>query len=224
MADPLAAWLGFLATPAAPKTAMSPLELDGYLTGIIVAPQAAPILPSQWLPGLWGTDEPIFDDINQVKTALGAVMEHYNAIIAGIDRSLKRLEKDNVADYRPLFLKGGGKPAHDAVRSWVRGFGKAMALAPETWSALVEDKRVQVLIEPFIGFFDLAHHEPAAASHDDDASLDEDAALIPRVVLVLRMLAQMRSAAAPDRRTKVGRNDPCPCGSGKKYKLCCGRN
>ena len=24
-------------------------------------------------------------------------------------------------------------------------------------------------------------------------------------------------------RPKVGRNDPCPCGSGKKYKRCCGR-
>ena len=23
---------------------------------------------------------------------------------------------------------------------------------------------------------------------------------------------------------KIGRNDPCPCGSGKKYKYCCGRN
>jgi preprotein translocase subunit SecA len=23
---------------------------------------------------------------------------------------------------------------------------------------------------------------------------------------------------------KVGRNDPCPCGSGKKYKVCCGKN
>lgn len=22
----------------------------------------------------------------------------------------------------------------------------------------------------------------------------------------------------------VGRNDPCPCGSGKKYKKCCGKN
>jgi preprotein translocase subunit SecA len=22
---------------------------------------------------------------------------------------------------------------------------------------------------------------------------------------------------------KVGRNDPCPCGSGKKYKECCGK-
>jgi preprotein translocase subunit SecA len=28
------------------------------------------------------------------------------------------------------------------------------------------------------------------------------------------------SASAP----KIGRNAPCPCGSGKKYKLCCGRN
>jgi preprotein translocase subunit SecA len=32
-------------------------------------------------------------------------------------------------------------------------------------------------------------------------------------------------AAATVRRetAKVGRNDPCPCGSGKKYKKCCGR-
>ena len=26
------------------------------------------------------------------------------------------------------------------------------------------------------------------------------------------------------KRNKIGRNDPCPCGSGKKYKNCCGRN
>jgi preprotein translocase subunit SecA len=34
------------------------------------------------------------------------------------------------------------------------------------------------------------------------------------------------AAAAPVKRTgeKVGRNDPCPCGSGKKYKRCCGAN
>ncbi len=34
-----------------------------------------------------------------------------------------------------------------------------------------------------------------------------------------------RSAAAPAPRTvtKTGRNQPCPCGSGKKYKRCCGR-
>ena len=30
-------------------------------------------------------------------------------------------------------------------------------------------------------------------------------------------------SAAPCMCIKVGRNDPCPCGSGKKYKKCCGR-
>ena len=32
---------------------------------------------------------------------------------------------------------------------------------------------------------------------------------------------QPRKVAASQ---KVGRNEPCPCGSGKKYKNCCGRN
>jgi hypothetical protein len=34
-----------------------------------------------------------------------------------------------------------------------------------------------------------------------------------------------RSAGTPFRRTApmVGRNDPCPCGSGRKFKLCCGK-
>ena len=31
-----------------------------------------------------------------------------------------------------------------------------------------------------------------------------------------------RSDATPGGRAKVGRNAPCPCGSGKKYKRCCG--
>ncbi len=38
--------------------------------------------------------------------------------------------------------------------------------------------------------------------------------------------AAVQSAPQPVRRDepKVGRNDPCPCGSGKKYKKCCGAN
>ena len=29
--------------------------------------------------------------------------------------------------------------------------------------------------------------------------------------------------ASKSKKAKIGRNDPCPCGSGKKYKKCCGR-
>lgn len=33
---------------------------------------------------------------------------------------------------------------------------------------------------------------------------------------------RLSSVKMPARSTKIGRNEPCPCGSGKKYKKCCG--
>ena len=56
---------------------------------------------------------------------------------------------------------------------------------------------------------------------------------IERVNLVRNMVANLQGAksattekAQPkvNKTEKVGRNDPCPCGSGKKYKKCCGQN
>ncbi len=37
-------------------------------------------------------------------------------------------------------------------------------------------------------------------------------------------LEQKKSGTIRREGKKVGRNDPCPCGSGKKYKQCCGKN
>ena len=73
----------------APQISMSPLELDGYLTGIVVTPQAAPIRPSAWIARLWGDDAPVFEDEARINTILGAVMIHYNTLLRDIDRSLK---------------------------------------------------------------------------------------------------------------------------------------
>ena len=47
----------------------------------------------------------------------------------------------------------------------------------------------------------------AQAAHGDDVSA-----------------AEVRKPVTNKDGSKVGRNDPCPCGSGKKYKNCCGRN
>lgn len=46
-------------------------------------------------------------------------------------------------------------------------------------------------------------------------------------VRVMQPVAENAGARTPVKKTamqKVGRNDPCPCGSGKKYKKCCGAN
>ena len=39
----------------------------------------------------------------------------------------------------------------------------------------------------------------------------------------VRVVKRPPRAAAAGAQPMVGRNDPCPCGSGKKYKKCCGR-
>jgi uncharacterized protein len=181
-------------------------------------------LPSTWIMRLWSEDHPIFDDEAQIKAALGALIRQYNAISTAIDRSVNRLEVDGTITYRPLFLAGNEQPTYESVRTWVRGFWKAMTLAPATWSSLAEDERTQILIRPFVGFVDLESHAPDESANAD-AILGEDAVLIPRMILVLRKLARLRQAYAPaprpGHRTKIGRNDPCPCGSGQKYKRCC---
>jgi uncharacterized protein len=219
------AWLAFLATPAAPERVMSLLELDGYLTGVIVAP--SPIRPGLWMAGLWADDEPIFDDAAQIQSVLGAVGTLFNALGDRIDRSLRRLEAERVCDYRPAFQTGEGKPPHDAIRQWVGGFWRAMALAPADWHALASDERTQVIIAPFVGFIDAGEDDTFEPAADIDDRLGEAATEIPRAILLLKKIAQIRAsrprAERQPPRTKTGRNDPCPCGSGKKYKRCCGQ-
>lgn len=53
-----------------------------------------------------------------------------------------------------------------------------------------------------------AHHERSTFCREDGRWVYESGIINPK--------------SAPVTSTKVGRNDPCPCGSGKKYKKCCG--
>ena len=96
-----------------------------------------------------------------------------------------------------------------------------MALAPERWSSLAEDERLQPLLTPFIGFLDVRDPDFEPADNIDEL-LDEAATAIPRATIILRKIAQFSTRPTAGRRSKIGRNDPCPCGSGLKCKRCCG--
>jgi SEC-C motif-containing protein len=54
------------------------------------------------------------------------------------------------------------------------------------------------------------HHERATFKKQDGVWLYDDGEIVPTTIV--------RSTP------KVGRNDPCPCGKGLKYKQCCGKN
>lgn len=221
--DAAVPWVASLASSEAVKPGTSGLELDGYLTGVIVAPDL--VRPSRWMAVLWEDDAPIFDDVAQWQSRLAAVAVVFNTLSARIDASLRRLEAERICDYCPAFQPAEGKPAHDAIRVWARGFQRAMELVPEGWIALAEDARLEPILAPLVGFIDVGEgFEPAEDIND---RLDWAAANIPRAILLLRKIAKLRDrrATAPSAiyRTKAGRNAPCPCGSRRKYKRCCGQ-
>ena len=201
MTDPMTAGGTLLVSPAAPKTVTSPLELDGYLTGVIITPQATPISPRRWLPGLWADDETLSDDEAQLDFVLRAVRDRYNALVNDIERSLQRLETDRICDYRPMFMPREGKPPHDAVRRWARGFCKAMTLIPPIWSALAEDER--------------ATSSPSSTSSMSMTTRNRSRCLT---------ISTPSSTKAPPRSRKRSSFYTSSQKCAAQYKRCCGRN
>lgn len=221
--NPLSGWMAFLASPAAPATAMRPLELEGFLTGLAVSPEVIP--PSIWAEYIWGEQEPLFDNQEQAYATLAGVLGHYTFISGQIDNQLYGKEPT----WLPMYFGNGHVANVEQCAQWVKGFWKAAALAPDIWLDLADHPRAQMLIEPFALF-------PEIASDTIDLGLAVDeleearrmsAEYIPSILPAMRKLAQiLAERAVPPFRTtpKIGRNEPCPCGSGKKYKRCCALN
>ena len=59
-------------------------ELDGYLTGVLVCPDL--ILPSEWMPVIWGEAGPAFADQDEAREILGLIMGLYNDIVGRLQR------------------------------------------------------------------------------------------------------------------------------------------
>jgi uncharacterized protein len=207
------------ALPAS-RGAMRLSELDGFLAGIVVCPE--PIAPSEWLPSIWGEDdedaEPAFDHKSDLQEFMGLLFKHYNRIADDL-------------------MQGGGRysPIVDVEadeilwETWITGFDAAMSLRPDSWMGILEsgDEEAASAISLITALIAIAD---GATSEDlDGAKVDELAAAAPQVIpTCVQALNDWRLArdriTRPAARSKVGRNDPCPCGSGKKYKKCCGVN
>lgn len=144
-------------------------------------------------------------------------MMRYNQILGELDQGA----------YRPLY----DHDCDDSIlwETWIEGFWKETRLRPRSWLTLAEsaDDDVHQVMFSLIRLYELATM-PAADLQplDIDEDLEELAPdLIPDAIGTLhraRIARQAGTATATTRKQpKIGRNDPCPCGSGKKFKHCC---
>ena len=215
---------------------LDPLDvemLDGFLTAILLQPD--PVLPSAWQPFVFdaqGRDTPLWDDAATAQRAIDLIMRRHNELAAYIaarepfDPVIFELEDD---DGNPL----AGKAAIAALEPWAEGFMNALAAFPALLEQIQADDASTVALTGILRHLPADPDDASAASREfahDKAALDRSIPLadlddaIDALVTAVMDIADITRPRRPTARDtpKVGRNDPCPCGSGRKFKHCHG--
>ena len=217
----------FLLSEATSDETMLLDHLDGYLTAIIVGPRTLSM--NEWYPGIWGKredDAPHFETIDEAQRIMQMIMRHYNGIIWSLEH-----DADTHAPIFETFIPEDKSREYVDAEMWAAGFMDGIALCRTDWQPLFEDPRGQAWLNPIrlLGAEDISESEMAlvetpAQREEFSKQVPASIAAIYRFWLPFRQAIHELQQARTIARThpKVGRNDPCPCGSGKKFKKCCG--
>lgn len=226
-----------LQTPE-PLTPCDVVMLDGYLCGVLVQPVL--LQPDAWLPHIFDFEgQPLPDTID------AAWLERIKSLIlrrhAALNRAMVEdgwfdplvLEFDE--DHPPEAPKDGEPdpaaalhPVSQSLMPWVAGFQHATICFPDLLE-MPDDAVMSALARIF-------RHLPAETDEEREvvATLDREQPLttleqgiedmVVAVADLQDLTRELRYKVDTVKREapKVGRNNPCPCGSGKKYKHCHG--
>jgi uncharacterized protein len=193
-------------------------ELDGLVLGAVLAP--SPVMPSRLCPSIWdpeGLDwEPAWETTDDATRFFSALMNWQNRIIHALDSG---------SYHPPLVPRVNPETATKEEQSWARGILKSCLF----WSG--SDTEPSETHRALLGC--AAHLANPRADIPPDEHM-----LVVHVVRAASMLRAENLSGHPSDgppifdagspilsferdEPKVGRNDPCPCGSGRKYKRCC---
>ena len=197
-------------------------EMDGFFSALICGPVTVP--PSVYLDEIWGGEEAPFVGADHLDEFLNLAMRHWNHIV-------RMLASPDLV-FLPWVEIEEGEEIPRGNR-WAHGFMRGVNLCRESWDEIFEEDNKFAQLLPVLA---LAHE------HDPDQEMrawqsPPDRELRERVIAGLSVgtqwfhdyfRSQQLRAKPRDhheaRRAgrKIGRNEPCYCGSGKKYKKCCG--
>ena len=188
----------FLADPARPADTLRYHALQGFLFAVSRAPEL--ILPSEWQPIIFADQEVEYASLDEAQEILGQITALYNAFNAAVLDAPTllpadcQLRDDVLANFEDATLM---------TLSFFSSRALAEAFLAENTG---EQQSLETAAVAIHGVLPWAVAEYAHIGRSIATALTEHDAEVPE----------------PTRTAKVGRNAPCPCGSGKKYKHCCG--
>jgi uncharacterized protein len=200
--------------------------LDGYLSARAVAPVED---ATDWHAKAWGPNPPRWESATEAAEVA--------ALLSGLEATVQK--RVRLGDELPPLLQPLiGLPEDpdadhpdtlDIGREWAEGFFLGVDEAREAWDAWLDAE--DWIEEIFLLLDELVSGELAV----EPGEAPEPLAYADRLETIGSlpgMLADLHAhriehltPREPVRRVaEPGRNDPCPCGSGRKFKVCCGRN
>jgi uncharacterized protein len=209
------------------KAAMNLEQLDGFLAAVICHPSDIP--GSEYLPEIWGDEM-----INEDAFVAQPILQDFLALVASHRDVIRHILLSGDV-YTPVLLA-----SEDGIfrgNDWAHGFVQGMNVRRDDWVMLFDDEDHGGSLVPILA---LAHEndpDPEMRPYKEPISAERREKLIVGAAAgVMNIYRYFRtdhgSAETPSpfgtatyRRLtpKTGRNEPCPCGSGKKYKHCCGK-
>ncbi|MBM3114375.1 YecA family protein [Jeongeupia naejangsanensis] len=216
----------FLMSPRTPAETMDLEMLDGFLVALAIGPDEVP--EEEWLPQVFDGTPPEFDDAVEAEETFSLIRRHAIAIKAAF--APKR--RENIGEeplYFPLVLsdEGADEKWQDSLGAyWASGFRLGLLAREEVWQkALDEDEQLFDSVASVLALED-GHEDGDEATPLTIKQREERISELPWIVedVMFYWLEQKYGQVERVEREepKVGRNDPCPCGSGKKFKKCHG--
>lgn len=226
----------FLARPDIAEHALTFRQLQGFLFALACAPELVP--PSEWIPVVFG-EEPVFHDGDELDGVMGALMALYNGVNRGVLERGPRLPDDCALHDDPMANLEPDAP----VAEWSDGFRFGHLWLEETWDVGLDEEMEDELVACVATLACFASRpdaerlweeaEAPGMSFEDfvaefhrlfPVAMDEYAAMGRAIYEAIYAEGHEPAPAGPVTGSPTpGRNDPCPCGSGRKLKKCCGR-
>ena len=188
-------------------------EVQGFMMALLSGPDA--LNPTNWLPEILG-EESLFDakertEIERLVMAMAADMR-------------MKLDEKILPDLW-FYEDEAGNPD---FYTWCNAYLYALDIVPTDWFEAVDQEEFEDLFYPIMALGGIYDDEEngEVISHLNEKELTQLESDLPHVLLDIYWYWQAiinKPQTVRREGEKVGRNDPCPCGSGKKYKACCGK-
>ncbi|MFC5512347.1 UPF0149 family protein [Massilia jejuensis] len=209
----------FLLSERSPEDAMTMDTLHGYLTAIAIGPET--IMPAEWLPRVWGQEDgaaPKWKNAREEERILNLIMRFMNEVLITFEVAPKEFE--------PLYCEHvhDGQTLIDG-EAWCWGFWEGMELRPGSWEPIWTSEVAQLMRPLYLLGADEIEEAELPLVEDPVKAHGLALEIEANLPAIYRYWLPLRKAAVETVRhetPKVGRNDDCPCGSGKKFKKCCG--